>query len=189
MIKHRPERCDAAARKEKAKQIVGENEKDRICYATADCSFFLMATKDIEKEAGEEQIHFQKVITAFQRYAPFTVSAFICAYVQLFPLNNQQLAGNNRRRKDVFTLPREDQALLEQLGYKRKLAAVDDAILTNAAFLNQIVANPAIFENGIPGDEENNEEPLDGSHDEGLFGESVTVSQTTGIHSGSRRRE
>jgi carnosine N-methyltransferase len=89
----------------------------------------------------------------------------------------------------VFTLPREDQALLEKLGYKRKLAAVDDAILTNAAFLNQIAANPAIFENGIPGDEENNKETLDGPHDEGLFGELVAVSQTTNIHSGSRRRE
>lgn len=75
----------------------------------------------------------------------------------------------------MFALPREDQALLEQLGYKRKIAAVDDAILTNAAFLNQIVANPAIFENDIPGDEENNEETLDVSHDEGLFGE-VAVS-------------
>ena len=70
----------------------------------------------------------------------------------------------------MFTLPREDQALLEQLGYKRKLADVDDAILANATFLNQIVANPAIFENGIPEDEEDNEENLDGPHDEGLFG-------------------
>ncbi|KAH9045932.1 N2227-domain-containing protein [Lactarius hengduanensis] len=111
-----------------------------------------MATRHIEKEVEEEQVHFQNVITAFQRYATYT------------------LAGNNRRRKDVFTLPREDQALLEQLGYKRKLADVDDAILANAAFLNQIVANPAIFENGIPGDDEeenDNEGTLDGSRDEG----------------------
>lgn len=83
----------------------------------------------------------------------------------------------------MFTLPREDQALLEQLGYKRKLAAVDDAILTNAAFLNQIVANPAIFENGIPGDGEDNEETLDRSHDEGPFGELVAISN----HEHSRR--
>lgn len=132
----------------------------------------------MEKEAEEEQIHFQNVIAAFQRYAPFTVSAFVCAPHQNISdtFNHRQLASNNRRRKDVFTLPREDQTLLEQLGYKRKLAAVDDAILTNAAFLNQIVANPAIFENGIPGDEEDNSETLDGSHDEGLFGEFGTVS-------------
>ncbi|KAF8497391.1 hypothetical protein F5888DRAFT_1588475, partial [Russula emetica] len=75
----------------------------------------------------EEQIHFQNVITTIQQYTSYT------------------LARNNRRRKDIFTLPREDQALIEQLGYKQKLAEVDDAILANAAFLNQIVANPAIF--------------------------------------------
>ncbi|KAI9438377.1 N2227-domain-containing protein [Lactarius indigo] len=126
-----------------------------------------MATRDIEKEAEEEQVHFQNVVTAFQRYATYT------------------LAGNNRRRKDVFTLPREDQALLEQLGYKRKLADVDDAILANAAFLNQIVANPAIFENGIPGDDEeenDNEKTLDGPRDDGLSSEPVAVSQTTNTH-------
>ncbi|KAH9996103.1 N2227-domain-containing protein [Russula vinacea] len=94
-----------------------------------------MATRGTEKEAEEEQIHFQNVITAIQQYAPYT------------------LAGNNRRRKDIFTLPRQDQALIEQLGYKRKLAEVDDAILANAAFLNQIVANPEIFENGGPSSE------------------------------------
>lgn len=74
----------------------------------------------------------------------------------------------------MFTLPREDQALLEQLGYKRKLADVDDAILANAEFLGQIVANPAIFENGVPG-EDNNEETLDGPHDKGLFSKPVAV--------------
>jgi hypothetical protein len=38
-----------------------------------------------------------------------------------------------------------DQALLEELGYKEKLREVDKAILVNASFLNQIVANPEIF--------------------------------------------
>jgi hypothetical protein len=153
-----------------------EGKQSGRCVA-ADCRFFLMATRDIEKKADEEQIHFQNVITAFQRYAPYTVSALVRAHVQHSPLTqHRQLAGNNRRRKDVFTLPREDQALLEQLGYKRKLAAVDDAILTNSAFLNQIVANPAIFENGTPGDEEDNQEALDGSHDEGPFGKLVAIS-------------
>lgn len=126
-----------------------------------------MATRDVERQTAEEQKHFQNVIAAFRQYAPHTLN------------------GNNRRRKDVFTLPREDQALLEQLGYKRKLADVDDAILVNAAFLNQIVANPAIFENGSgpgPGDEDgdDNEATLDGGpHNEGPFGERVAVSQTT----------
>jgi carnosine N-methyltransferase len=79
------------------------------------------------------------------------------------------LAVNNRRRKDVFTLPLEDQALLDQLGYKRKLAEIDDAILANAAFLNQIVANPEIFENN-PGDDEGGfVESIDEPQDEGLL--------------------
>ena len=33
--------------------------------------------------------------------------------------------------KDIFTLPRENQALTEQLRYKQKLAEVNDAILAN----------------------------------------------------------
>ena len=81
-----------------------------------------------------------------------------------------QLAGNNRRRKDIFTLPHEDQGLIDRLGYKRKLAEADDAILANAAFLNQIVAHPEIFENGGPEeDEEGLEESAGETRDEGLL--------------------
>ena len=42
-------------------------------------------------------------------------------------------------------MPLVDQELLEDLGYKKKLHDVDQAILANAKFLNQIVANPEIF--------------------------------------------
>jgi hypothetical protein len=53
---------------------------------------------------------------------------------------------------------------------------VDDAILANAAFLNQIVANPEIFENGGPSSESEAEDgdglgedlSLDESRDEGV---------------------
>jgi carnosine N-methyltransferase len=58
---------------------------------------------------------------------------------------NFQLAANNRRRKDVYRLPHADQESLENLGYKQKLNEVDQAILANAEFLDQIVANPEIF--------------------------------------------
>jgi carnosine N-methyltransferase len=34
---------------------------------------------------------------------------------------------------------------LEKIGYKKKLEQVDEAILKNSEFLNQIVANPEIF--------------------------------------------
>ncbi len=40
--------------------------------------FKLMASRDTEKEAEEERIHFQNVITAFQQYAPYTVCP--CAF-------------------------------------------------------------------------------------------------------------
>ncbi|KAH9955366.1 N2227-domain-containing protein [Russula dissimulans] len=97
-----------------------------------------MATRD---RAEEEQRHFRNVIAVFKEYARYA------------------LAANNRRRKDIFTLSREDQALIEQLGYKQKLAEVDDAILANAAFLNRIVANPEIFENS-PGEDQGEESGL-----------------------------
>ena len=45
----------------------------------------LMAPKDAEKEAQEERIHFQNVVTAFQQYAPYTVCS--CA---LHPRSNTQ---------------------------------------------------------------------------------------------------
>jgi hypothetical protein len=73
---------------------------------------------------------------------------------------NIQLAGNNRRRKDLYTLPREDQELLNSLGYKEKLANVDKAILANAEFLSKVVASPQIFES-------DNNEFSDDEHEEG----------------------
>jgi carnosine N-methyltransferase len=45
----------------------------------------------------------------------------------------------------LHSLPLADRQLLEGLGYKEKLQEVDAAILTNAKFLNQLVANPEIF--------------------------------------------
>jgi hypothetical protein len=84
--------------------------------------------------------------------------------------HSAQLAGNNRRRKDIFTLPLEDQALLDQLGYKRKLLEIDDAILANAAFLNQIVANPEIFESSPEDEDQDLGKFLDEPQDEGPLG-------------------
>jgi carnosine N-methyltransferase len=128
----------------------------------------LMDAKDTEKEAEEEQTHFRSVIAAFQQYAPYTVCP--CApLTHAAVLNDGQLAGNNRRRKDIFVLPLEDQALVEQLGYKKKLAEVDDAILANAAFLNQVIANPEIFENNVGDNEADLGEGLDEPPDEGLL--------------------
>ena len=57
-----------------------------------------------------------------------------------------QLAANNRRRKDLYTLPRGDEELLATLGYKEKLAEVDSAIQMNAEFLQDIAKDPGMFE-------------------------------------------
>ncbi|KAH9934174.1 N2227-domain-containing protein [Fomitopsis serialis] len=80
-----------------------------------------------QAEIAEEQTHFANVIQTFKHYAAYSLSA------------------NNRRRKDFFTLPRADQELLSSLGYKENIAKADRAIMANADFLNQIVADPEIF--------------------------------------------
>ncbi|KAH9474496.1 Carnosine N-methyltransferase [Psilocybe cubensis] len=102
--------------------------------------------EDIE----EEQRHFANVISTFNNYAQFTLSA------------------NNRRRKDVYILPKADQDLLEGLGYKEKLEAVDKAIIANADFLHQMVDDPRIFGHEIDDDEDHSEPaPHSHSHDAG----------------------
>ena len=65
-----------------------------------------------------------------------------------------KLSANNRRRKDLFTLPPADQAVLEDIGWKGKLIDIDNAILANARFLSQMVTNPEIFMGGPPGHDE-----------------------------------
>ncbi|KAJ7454340.1 N2227-domain-containing protein [Mycena galericulata] len=92
-----------------------------------------------QADAEEEQLHFANVIATFQNYAQYSLSA------------------NNRRRKDFFTLPKADQELLAGLGYKDKLDKVDAAIVANAEFLAQVVAEPEIFGHdlGVGAGEEN----------------------------------
>ncbi|TDL27902.1 N2227-domain-containing protein [Rickenella mellea] len=82
-----------------------------------------------EAEIIEEQIHFSNVVATFEQYAPYS------------------LAANNRRRKDLYTLPQADQALLADIGWKDKLVDIDKAIMANAAFVKQMVSNPEIFLN------------------------------------------
>ena len=56
-----------------------------------------------------------------------------------------QLNANNRRRKDIHTLPLPDRDLLDAIGYKERILDADKAILLNAAFLNDVIASPEIF--------------------------------------------
>lgn len=48
----------------------------------------------------------------------------------------------------MYSLSKADQEVLSGLGYKEKLEAIDKAILINASFLSQIVADPEIFGHG-----------------------------------------
>ncbi|KAJ3858737.1 N2227-domain-containing protein [Lentinula novae-zelandiae] len=96
-----------------------------------------LSDADIE----EEERHFSNVVATFRKYTSY------------------HLAANNRRRKDLFTLPKADRELLEQLGYKEKLDQVDKAILANEQFLNKIVIDPEIFgDDGNDAFEEGDEE-------------------------------
>jgi carnosine N-methyltransferase len=55
------------------------------------------------------------------------------------------------------------------LGYKKKLEQVDEAILVNAKFLDQIVANPEIFGHDLtfPDEDGDTEQESDGHHHDG----------------------
>lgn len=61
----------------------------------------------------------------------------------------------------MHCLPLEDQQLLEGLGYKDKLIDIDRAILANEFFIQQIVANPAIFAEEDEEEDEATEETND----------------------------
>ena len=54
----------------------------------------------------------------------------------------------------MYALSKADQEVLSGLGYKEKLEAIDKAILVNASFLSQIVADPEIFGHDIDENEE-----------------------------------
>ncbi|KAF8126788.1 N2227-domain-containing protein [Boletus edulis] len=90
-----------------------------------------MSPQFSEEDIAEEQVHFSNVVATFQQYAQYSLTA------------------NNRRRKDLYRLPHADKVLLDSIGYRRKLQAIDDAILANADFLRKIVANPEIFGHGV----------------------------------------
>lgn len=79
------------------------------------------------------------------RLIRFVFSTRLTVHPHFLNILENQAAANHRRRKDLYTLPMADLEILERLGYKQKLDEVDDAILANAKFLNQIVANPEIF--------------------------------------------
>ncbi|KAF4576216.1 hypothetical protein EYR40_000455 [Pleurotus pulmonarius] len=90
-----------------------------------------MSKSPTSQDIEEEEIHFSRVIATFRNYLRYS------------------LAANNRRRKDLFTIPRADRELIGRVGYKSKLDEVDKAIKANADFLDLIVSDPAIFGHNI----------------------------------------
>ena len=81
-----------------------------------------------------------------------------------------QLSANNRRRKDIYKIPRADQELLTALGYKSRLHEIDEAIIANAQFLKQLIADPEIFGHELEAEHEDAEEQEGGpSHSHGTI--------------------
>lgn len=121
-------------------------------------------TKFSEEDIAQEQRLFLNVVATFEQYETYAVSVSAS-------INNQhllrvacprsKLSANNRRRKDFYTLPLADQKLLDELGYKTKLAEVDKAIIANAQFVRQMVAEPQIFSE-LDTDEEDEGDDVDG---------------------------
>jgi carnosine N-methyltransferase len=102
-------------------------------------------------------------VTTFRKYVAYHVRRATVKERVILIHRPAQLAANNRRRKDLFTLHQTDRELLEKLGYKEKLDQVDKAILVNEQFLNKIVVDPEIFggdnEGGdVQDDDEGNQE-------------------------------
>ncbi|THH09004.1 hypothetical protein EW145_g2315 [Phellinidium pouzarii] len=91
----------------------------------------------------EEQKHFANVVTTFQQYGAYA------------------LAANNRRRKDLHSLSQADQQLLDELGWKEKLVDIDQAIIANAKFVEQMIADPEIFSDADLAEEDYEQEDGD----------------------------
>lgn len=74
-----------------------------------------------------------------------------------------KLAANNRRRKDLYSLSLADQEILKEIKWNEKIGLADLAIRKNAALLKRVVAEPEIFMNNGPLEDDGEEE---GDHDD-----------------------
>ncbi|KAJ7138571.1 N2227-like protein-domain-containing protein [Mycena filopes] len=137
-----------------------------------------MAHSPNQSEVEEELRHFENVILCFNNYAQYSLSA------------------NNRRRKDLYTLPKPDQDLLTSLGYQAKLDQVDVAIAANADFLSEVVSDPEIFGHALasavdgepPIDPTDDDSPMDHSHKHASPGHSHSHGHShTHSHDGAPR--
>ncbi|KAH8112811.1 N2227-domain-containing protein [Phellopilus nigrolimitatus] len=99
-----------------------------------------------ESDIIEEQKHFANVVATFEQYGSYA------------------LAANNRRRRDLYSLAQDDQKLLDEIGWKDKLVDIDNAIVVNARFVQQMIAEPAIFSDADLADEVDDDGGEESSH-------------------------
>ncbi|RXK41707.1 hypothetical protein M231_00942 [Tremella mesenterica] len=111
-------------------------------------------------DSPEERHHWRSVVNAFDHYMRYHLSA------------------NQARRMSFLSLKSEDKILLDSLGYRDKLNAVDEAIRRNAEFIDEMLDDPlfndfliqdheAPFENGAqlyPGDDHNHSQSHSQDH-------------------------
>lgn len=71
------------------------------------------------------------------------------------------MSANNKRRKDIYRLPRADVELIRAIKYREKLECTDRAILENAHFLLKIVENADMFDHDIDYSDVRNDEGND----------------------------
>jgi hypothetical protein len=145
---------------------------------------------DNPEEDRLESIHFNNVLRTFQQYRIYSVRVLsFPGDPLLVPISSPtcchfltcQLSANSRRLRDYYALPLQHQALLDNLGWRKKIDLVDERIEANSRFLKTIVDYPAFFEGDSDQDEDGDECEHD---DEDASGDSGNEHNgTTGIAS------
>lgn len=115
-----------------------------------------------------ERAHFLNVVSTFREYS------------------KHGLAANNRRRKDLLSLSFSDRRLLADTGYRDKLQAVDEAIIANQQFLDDIVADTEIFGQAGEASSEEGESKEAHSHSHGSDGVDAHAHSHSHDHSHGR---
>ncbi|WVR08449.1 hypothetical protein IAU60_005504 [Kwoniella sp. DSM 27419] len=101
---------------------------------------------------AEEIAHWQAVKRAFDGYMRYHLSA------------------NHSRRMAFLSLPKESKEMLNGIGYREKLDAVDEGIRRNSEFIDEMIAEPVFSEaqEGLEGDLEDSSPQMTHAHHEEL---------------------
>lgn len=77
-------------------------------------------------DSAEERAHWKSVLKAFDGYMQYHVRCH--AEPSVPPGAYEQLSANHARRMAFLSLPKEDQEMYEEIGFRDKLEAVDEGI-------------------------------------------------------------